>query len=116
MRSRAGEGGIRLLVGRLYILSSFTERHHASLMLGEEPSAVRRPHEKTQGRRADREDHHETTGISQGGGRWDHDVRGRRAGYRPIDARGEMATCSELAEIPRYALWRMRILRQARVR
>src|SRR5262249_18185755 len=30
---------------------------------------------------------HETTGISQGGGRRDHRIRGRRSGHRPIHAR-----------------------------
>src|SRR5262249_21706485 len=47
---------------------------------------------------------HETTGISQGGGRRDHRIRGRRSGHRPIHARAEMAADGELAEVARHAL------------
>jgi hypothetical protein len=48
------------------------------------------------GRPADTEDHHETTGISQGGGRGDDGVRDRRSGHRPVHARVAMAADSEL--------------------
>src|ERR1700757_360223 len=83
-------------------------------MLGEgrAPHAIRRRIEKL-ANGADREDHHETTGISQGGGRRARDVHDRGAGHRPIDARAEMAVDGELAEVARHALWRARIHGQA---
>src|SRR5260221_2615490 len=73
MRDSAGDGAIRFVFARLYILNSC--------------AGVRRRKNSI----TDREEHNETTGISQSGGRRDRDVHDRRAGHRAINAGVEKA-------------------------
>src|SRR2546421_415152 len=89
------------------MLHFLAEQHARRSSFGEDNDVSAKPGDVEQ---------QETTGVLAGGRTRPGDVRGGRSGHRAIDARAEMAAHGELAEVARYAVWRMRVLRPARRR